>query len=249
MMARTAQSLRARCSRFFAWMAWIGAASMVLWSASAAAQDITVTPSSVPTPAVGVPYSVTFVGSDGVAPYQFLVSVGMLPAGLSLSSSGDLTGTPSTAQPYSFTITVSDALGRELDLVAAGSITGGLTVTPPPVLVANAAYSGPIQVAGGTSPYTFAINSGALPPGMALGPNGLLSGTPTTPGLYTLVIQVTDANGLSAVVTLNLSVMAAATGIPVNDPWMLALAALGLGWLGRRQMQQRLQQRGRGHTR
>ena len=240
MTARAVQALRTGVRRL---TTWIGVASLVLWAASAAAQDITVTPSSIPTPALGVPYSVTFVGSDGVPPYQFLVSAGLLPAGLSLSGTGDLTGTPTSSAPYSFTITVSDALGRELDLLGAGTVTGALTITPPPVLVANTAYSGQIQVTGGTGPYTFTVNSGPLPPGMTLGPNGLLSGTPTTPGLYVLVIQVTDANGLSSTITLNLQVMALSTGIPVNDPWMLVLAALGLGWLGRRQIRQ---QQGRG---
>lgn len=143
MTARAAQALRTGLRRL---TTWIGVASLVLWAASVAAQDITVTPSSIPTPALGVPYSVTFVASDGVAPYQFLVSAGLLPAGLSLSGTGDLTGTPTSSAPYSFTITVSDALGRELDLLGAGTVTGALTVTPPPVLVANTAYSGQIQV-------------------------------------------------------------------------------------------------------
>src|SRR3989344_3952406 len=48
---------------------------------------------------------------------------GLLPAGLSLSGTGDLTGTPTSSAPYSFTITVSDALGRELDLLGAGTVT------------------------------------------------------------------------------------------------------------------------------
>jgi MYXO-CTERM domain-containing protein len=74
---------------------------------------------------------------------------------------------------------------------------------------------------------------------LALSASGMLTGTPTTPGTYALVIQVTDANGLSSALTLNISVLASATGIPVNEPWMLALAALGLGWLGRRQLRQR----------
>lgn len=242
MTARAAQAARAGYRRF---IAWIGMACLMLWGAAALAQPITVTPPSIPTPALGVPYSVTFVGSDGVAPYQFLVSTGLLPAGLSLSGTGDLTGTPTTAQPYSFTITVSDALGRELDLVGAGTVAGAgaLTITPPPVLIANTAYSGQIQVTGGTGPYTFAVNSGTLPPGMSLGPNGLLSGTPTTPGVYTLVIQVTDANGLSSAITLVINV-AGVSQIPANAPWMLALAALGLGWLGRRQLRK---QQGGGH--
>jgi MYXO-CTERM domain-containing protein len=212
---------------------------LLLWSASATAQSINVTPSTIPVPSQGVPYSVTFVASDGVAPYQFLVSTGMLPAGLSLSAGGALTGTPTTSGAYSFTITVSDALGRELDLTGAGTVAGGLTITPPPVLVINTPYSGQIQVTGGTGPYTFAINSGTLPPGMSLSASGMLTGTPTAPGNYAVVIQVTDANGLSSTLTLNISVMASATGIPVNEPWMLALAALGLGWLGRRQLRKR----------
>ena len=129
---------------------WLCAAVLMAWSTVATAQDITVTPPSIPVPVQGVPYSVTFVGGNGVAPYQYLVSVGLLPAGLSLSASGALTGTPTTAQAYGFTITVSDALGRELDLVGAGSVAGALSITAPPVLAANTAYSGQIPVTGGT---------------------------------------------------------------------------------------------------
>lgn len=236
MRARAARAAAAWCRRL---LAGAGAAALLLWSASAAAQSINVTPSTIPVPAQGVPYSVTFVASDGVAPYQFLVSTGMLPPGLSLSAGGALTGTPTTSAAYSFTITVSDALGRELDLTGTGTVTSGLTITPPPALVVNIPYSGQIQVTGGTGPYTFAINSGTLPPGMSLSASGMLTGTPTALGNYAIVIQVTDANGLSSTLTLNISVMASATGIPVNEPWMLALAALGLGWLGRRQLRQR----------
>ena len=134
---------------------------------------------------------------------------------------------------------MSDFLGRELDLTGTGAVTSTLVITPPPALLVNIPYSGQIQVTGGTGPYTFAINSGTLPPGMSLSASGMLLGTPTAPGSYVLVIQVTDANGLSSVITLNINVTALATGIPVNEPWMLALAALGLGWLGRRQIRQR----------
>ncbi|MBD9392722.1 putative Ig domain-containing protein [Acidovorax sp. ACV01] len=235
MMARAARAAATWC-RYL--LAGAGTVGLLLWSAAAAAQSINVTPSTIPVPVQGVPYSVTFVGSNGVAPYQFLVSTGMLPAGLSLSAGGALTGTPTTAAAYSFTITVSDFLGREVDLTGTGAVTSALVITPPPGLVVNTPYSGQIQVTGGTGPYTFVINSGALPPGMSLSASGMLTGTPTTLGNYILVIRVTDANGLSSVITLNISVAATAT-IPVNDPWMLALAALGLAWLGRRQLRQR----------
>ena len=234
MMARAARGANTWSRRF---ATWSSAAGLLLCAFATAAQTITVAPTTVPTPTQGVPYSVNFVGGNGVAPYQFLVSAGLLPAGLNLSGNGTLTGTPTSASAYSFTITASDALGRELDLTGSGTVTGVLGILPPPVLLANTAFSGQLQATGGTGPYTFAVNSGTLPFGMSLGPNGLLTGVPTAPGSYVLVIQVIDGNGLSSDVTLTLSV-AGVTQIPVNEPWGLALAALVLGWLGQRQLRQ-----------
>lgn len=206
------------------------------------------TPAAVPVPVQGTPYNETFTGSGGVAPYQFLVSTGALPSGLTLSAGGALTGTPTSSVAYSFTITASDFLGRELDLVASGTVSGVLALTPPSSPGTNTPYSSQLQVTGGTGPYTFAINSGALPPGMSLSAGGLLNGTPTTAGSFSVVIQVTDANGLASPFALNINVLAgpggAAKAIPVDNPWMLALALAGLGvaWLGRRRLRP---QRGR----
>lgn len=236
MMARAARSAATGCRHL---LAGAGTAAVLLWSAAAAAQSITVTPSIIPVPVQGAPYSVTFVGANGVAPYQFLVSTGTLPTGLSLSLGGALTGTPTTAGAYSFAMTASDAMGRELDLIGTGTVASVLALSAPPVLAVNAPYNGQIPVTGGTGPYTFAISSGALPPGMSLSASGMLTGTPTAPGNYTPAIVVTDANGLSSTITLNISVTGSATGIPVNNPWMLTLIALGVGWLGRRQLRQR----------
>lgn len=219
------------------------AACFLLWGA-ASAQGINVTPTMIPVPVQGTPYSVTFTGSGGVAPYLFLVSTGDLPAGLNLSAGGALTGTPTSAVTYNFTITASDFLGRELDLVASGTVTGVLSITPPTAPVSNTYYNGQIQVTGGTGPYTFAISSGALPPGMSLSANGLLTGTPTMPGSFSVIIQVRDANGLTSPFALNINVVAGPAGtakaIPVDSPWMLTLAWLSLAWLGRRRLGRRL---------
>lgn len=64
----------------------------------------------------------------------------------------------------------------------------------------NAAYSQTISASsgnGGTAPYTFAIDAGALPAGMALAGNGALTGTPTAAGSYNFTVGATSSNGFS----------------------------------------------------
>jgi hypothetical protein len=52
-----------------------------------------------------------------------------------------------------------------------------------------------LQVYGGTPGYTFTIYSGSLPPGVTLSSSGLISGTPTSSGYWTVCIRVTDSTG------------------------------------------------------
>lgn len=46
---------------------------------------------------------------------------------------------------------------------------------------------------GGVPPYVWTIESGSLPDGLTLDPDGTISGTPTTEGLSTFVILLTDS--------------------------------------------------------
>jgi len=52
------------------------------------------------------------------------------------------------------------------------------------------AYSVTLSAIGGVAPYTWTIESGSLPPGLTLSSNGVISGTPTSPGLYVFTVQV-----------------------------------------------------------
>ena len=60
-------------------------------------------------------------------------------------------------------------------------------------------YSAQLQGAGGHAPYTWSLvpNSPALPPGLYLSGDGsgLISGKPTTAGVYDFAIRLTDVNG------------------------------------------------------
>lgn len=74
--------------------------------------------------------------------------------------------------------------GSSNPVPTAANLAGGVTGT---------AYSETISASGGTSPYTYAVTSGALPTSTSLNTStGVISGTPTVAGTYSFTITVTD---------------------------------------------------------
>src|SRR5262245_26097903 len=74
-------------------------------------------------------YGATLAASGGATPYAWSLSSGSLPTGLSLSSSGSISGTPMIVGSFSFTVQVRDGAATT------ASKTLGITVaaeTPPP---------------------------------------------------------------------------------------------------------------------
>ena len=66
---------------------------------------------ALPEAVAGQAYTVTFTAAGGIAPYVWSVATGStLPAGLTLTAAGVLSGTPTTAGSYSFSITVTDGI-------------------------------------------------------------------------------------------------------------------------------------------
>lgn len=64
---------------------------------------------------------------------------------------------------------------------------------PNATAVVGEPYSSEITVFGGTPPYTFAVISGTLPDGLTLNPStGAITGTPTSAGVFSFVVRVTD---------------------------------------------------------
>jgi hypothetical protein len=70
---------------------------------------LAITTTSLASGTEGDAYSRGISATGGVAPRTFAVHSGALPGGLSLSSSGVLSGTPTAAGAYSFTVRVTDA--------------------------------------------------------------------------------------------------------------------------------------------
>ena len=172
------------------------------YSLSVSAATVSVAPATLPNGGVAQAYSQTLTASGGTAGYSFAVTAGALPAGLSLASNGSLSGTPTAGGTFNFTVTATDSSTGSGPYTGSNSYTvlvTAATVTLPPTTLADAtrtvAYSATLNGAsGGTAPYTYALSSGTLPPGISFSSSGVISGTPTAPGSYSFGVTATDSS-------------------------------------------------------
>ncbi|HYC60844.1 MAG TPA: putative Ig domain-containing protein [Thermoanaerobaculia bacterium] len=167
-------------------------------------------PATLPNARQNESYNQFITAAQGTSPYTFAVTNGMLPTGLTLAPDGTLSGTPSIAGPQpQFTITATDATsatGARTYLLRVCSASFLFpTVLPNPV--ANTAYSQTLLVQNSGGPQTFAVTSGALPPGLTLASNGTLSGTPTTLGAFNFTITATENTSCTTALAYSMSVV------------------------------------------
>ena len=125
------------------------------------------------------------------------MTAGALPAGLTLASTGAISGTPTAGGSFTFTTSATDADGfsgsRSYTLsVAAPTIT--LSPASLPNGTAGTAYSQTLIASGGTGPYTYAVTAGALPAGLTLGTSGTISGAPSASGSFTVTVTARDSS-------------------------------------------------------
>ena len=168
--------------------------------------QLVITTSTLPPAFVGYNYLASLAASGGQAPYAWTVAAGSLPAGLTLSPSGTITGLCNgaagsypitvhaidslqpTGQPatHSYTLVVSPALTITTS-PSLPTITKGLTYGQGNPVVTFAAT-------GGTPPYSWSVDSNsALPSGLSLSNSGVLTGTPNVSGTFSFTVAVTDS--------------------------------------------------------
>jgi hypothetical protein len=134
----------------------------------------------------------------GETPITWSVFSGSLPAGLSLSSSGVLSGTPTGTGSYSVTIRATNSSGT-FDKAFSGTVLAApvaptITSTTTNAMAVDHTYSQTLT-ATGDMPMTWDISAGALPAGMTLSSAGVISGTPTTLGSGTVTVRATNVAG------------------------------------------------------
>lgn len=120
---------------------------------------------------VGVPYTTTFTVAGGTAPYTWTLVSGSFPGGLTLDpATGILSGTPTAHGVFPFTLQVTDSTGNSTQISCSISIGVRPSVgcNSPPNGTVGTFYSHQFTLSSGTPPYTLAITSGSLPPGLTL---------------------------------------------------------------------------------
>jgi uncharacterized protein (TIGR03437 family) len=140
---------------------------------------------------------------DATAGYTINSAKNPAPKGSTISmyvtGMGDLTA--------GATVTVTDSSSSKLqasqtfplEIIPAPAATPTLTATPMSInIVQNTPSTTTLQAVGGDPPYTWSASSG-MPAGMTLSSSGQLSGTPTTIGIYTLDVSVTDNDAITPV--------------------------------------------------
>ncbi len=158
---------------------------------------------SLPAGTVGVAYSESLHGAGGASPYLWALASGSMPAGLTLSSSGVISGTPTAAGSFSFSVKLTDSSSPSQ------SVTGGLTLQVEPASsggtlvilttsledgIVGVPYSVSLVAGGGTQPYGWSLVAGSLPPGIALAADGTLAGTPKIQGSFFFTVQAGDGS-------------------------------------------------------
>lgn len=171
---------------------------------------VTVTPATLPGGAIGAAYN-QMLGASPAGAYNFMVTSGALPPGLSLTAgNGLLSGLPTATGTFSFTVTANSAAGcsgaRNYTIAIA---CPALALNPEtlPGGTAGAAYNQSLSVTPAGGSYSYSLVSGSLPSGFILNAaTGTLSGISNATGTFNFTLRAMAANGCGATRAYSLTV-------------------------------------------
>jgi hypothetical protein len=158
---------------------------------------MTITNEGLPDGLVGKRLSAKLTYAGGAGTHVWSIAAGELPAGLKLSSSGAISGTAKIPGTSTFTAQVVDSskpkyfASRKFTLRISPMTVS--TATVPGGLVGKTYPYTKLSTAGGFGTKHWVVATGTLPVGLKLSASGTLSGTPSTPGVFTFTVEVTDS--------------------------------------------------------
>ena len=184
-------------------------------------------PATLPAGVAGSVYpATTMTASGGTAPMTW--SATGIPAGMTLSPAGVLSGTPAAAGQSSVIVTMTDAVGASATRLYDLTIGAALAVADPAGLPAGQVgvtyFSTTMIALGGTGPYLWSATG--LPPGVTMSVAGVVTGTPTSAGTFSVLAFTSDSVGTMASKAYTVTIAAAGTPVPPGCPSTPA------GWRG-----------------
>ncbi|WP_263984057.1 putative Ig domain-containing protein [Streptomyces sp. HPF1205] len=143
-----------------------------------------------------------------------------LPAGLSISSAGLITGTPTAAGTFTVTVTATDSTGASGAASFTWTVSGDgsgntVTVTDPGSqsgTVGTAITGLQVHATDSASGQTLTYTASGLPAGLSISSAGLITGTPTTAGTYDVAVTATDSTGASGAASFTWTIGGGSTG-------------------------------------
>jgi hypothetical protein len=126
---------------------------------------------------------------------------------------GVISGTPTSSGTSTPVIQVADSVGttatKSLSITISASSALAITTTSPlPGATTGVSYTTLLTATGGTTPYTWSLQSGTLPAGLAIS-GQTITGTPSAAGASSFVLKVTDNVAATATLSASLTVSAA----------------------------------------
>ena len=155
------------------------------------AETVSVTNPGSQSTAVGAAASLQISATDSAGKSLTYTATG-LPAGLSISSSGLISGTATTAGTYSVTVVANSGTAKgsaAFTWTVAGSGTETVSVTNPGSQTGTVGTAASLQISGSDSAgKSLTYTATGLPAGLSISSSGLISGTPTTAGTSTVTV-------------------------------------------------------------
>ncbi|WP_323746953.1 putative Ig domain-containing protein [Catenulispora pinisilvae] len=173
------------------------------FSAGSTAETVLVTNPGNQSTAVGASASLQISATDSAGKALTYTGTG-LPAGLSISTSGRISGTATTAGTYSVTVTASSATAHgstTFTWTVTGSGTETVSVANPGSQSGTVGTAASLQISATDSAGKALTYTGTgLPAGLSISTSGLISGTPTAAGTFTVTVTATSgtATGTAA---------------------------------------------------